>query len=144
MLAQGDRVGRWRHVGDAVAPFVPVAEATGLRLAREGDGDVDLRVLREALRALQVDGASRRIHPVLPVLPQPGDHTMGVAQQEVGRVYQHPAVSFGSDREPPQNRLGKRILHGASLVGVIAVGAELVVPLDHEDLRAHALEDDEP
>jgi hypothetical protein len=51
VLSQGHGIGRWCHIGDALAPFVSGTKPARLRFTREGDGDIDFCVLWETLGA---------------------------------------------------------------------------------------------
>jgi hypothetical protein len=106
-------------------------------------GRLDLGVLRERLRAREEDRAAVRVDVVRALfgVAEPGDHAVGVAQEQVGRVDEH-AVGVGRrDGEAPRDRLGERLDDRAPLGRVLARGAVAVVALHHEHARADALED---
>ena len=139
VLPHRDRLRRRHHILDAPAEL---AGPGGGRIGDEGRGHFDLGVLRERLGVGQIHRAARAIEAVGGGA-QPAGDVGGVAHEEVAEVDEHAAARFGDGREAPDHRLGERLFHGLPLVGVRTDGAVVVVGLDHQDLRADALEADD-
>ena len=141
VLAHRHRFGRRRHAGDrarrtgrrrvrhrrlrrrppplsdsagALRRSAATAAASAGRVVREGQRHLDLGVLRERLRARQVERAARAVDAV-GARTQRAAGAGDVAQQEVGRVHEHVAAALGGDGEAPQHRLGERILDRLAL-----------------------------
>ena len=68
---------------------------------------------------------------------------MPVAHEEIGSVHQHAAIALRGDGEAPQHGLREGVLYRAAFGGIGAGGTEVLVALDHQDARSHALEGDD-
>ncbi len=139
--ARGDRPADLRGaLGRAAAAAAPAA---GRAVSGEGQDRVDFGVLRKRFRPGHVDRAACPVHAEI-ARPQARNHVVRVAQEEVRRVHEHPAVGFGGHREAPQNRLREGVLDRAALIRVGAVRAERVIGLHHHHPRPDPLEFDDP
>ena len=133
VLPHRNRRGRRRHLAH---------QRTRRAVGDQRDRRLDLRVLREALGAWQIDGGAAGIHPVRALVgaAQPVAHAMRIAQQEVRGVDEHAAVFRGLDLEAPEHRPREGVGHRLAFRGVAADRAEAVVGLRQQDLRADPLE----
>ena len=136
MLAQGDRVRRWRHVADAAALL---ARAGARRVRDERGRHFHLGVGRKALRHRHVDRAARPFEAVRR-RTKALCHAVRVAHQEVGGVHEHAAVALGGDGESPDDRLRERVFDPLSFKRAATHRAVVVVGLHQHHFRSHALE----
>ncbi len=135
-LADGDRLRRGGHL----------AHPRPRPVAGERQHDLDLGVSREPLRARQMDRAPRRVDAELSLTgaAQRFERPERVGEEELGGVDQDAPVGLGGDLEAGDHRRGERLLDRPRLGRVVAHGAEPVVGLDQQRLRAVALEPDDP
>ena len=134
-LVHGDGLGR----GDDRPDFA------ALGLAREGQDDLYLSVLREIFGVGQKKSRAALVEPVgaLAALLELLRHAVHVLQEKVGGIDQDAAVGFGVHLEAPQDRFGESLLHGASFGLGAARGAVVVVGLveQHFGATTHELDD---
>ena len=99
VLAQSDRLTAGRRPGN---------KRTGT-VAGKGQQGFDLRIVGKALGVRQIEGAPIPVHGEGSLLGalNPGRRPVGVPEEEIRRVYQHPTAGFGRDRKPPVNRRRK-------------------------------------
>ena len=118
------------------------ADFAALGPAHQRHDGLKLRVEREALGIGQKHRRAAFLGLVAALLKllQLVAELVGVAQQKGREVYQHPVALPGFGLEPPDDGLGKGLLHRFTLVGVGAPGAVVVVGLEQQDFGAAAHE----
>ena len=136
MLTDGDGFGGRRDIADPAAGIVGGERQRGF----------EFRVSGEPLGPRQEQGAPRRVEPegALPGPAHGADHVVAVTQDKIGPVHKHRTVGFGLDLEAPDHRLRKRLLDRAPFVGIVALGAEAVVRLHHQQSGTDPVEPDDP
>ena len=137
MLADGDRLRRWRHLTNVIARF-----ALG---HREGERRFHFGVLREAFGTGQIDGGARSVDVISALFgfAQGLGYAVRVVKEKCRGIHQHAAIVFGLGLEAPQHGTGEGFLHRAALIGVGGVSAEGRMHFHQQDLRAATLEADQ-
>src|SRR5262249_34161541 len=132
-------------LADRQGPLYRAAAATasGCGVVGEGERHVDLGVPGEALGVLQVERAPRAIDAVVAGAERAG-RAGHVAQEEAGAVDEQVGVALAGDRDPPQDRLCKRVLDRLAFERIRAARSERLIGLHEHHAGADALEVDQP
>ncbi len=137
VLAEGDGVGVWGHLGNEFA--------IGRAVGDEGEEGLNLSVLGEGFGVVEGDGGAGGVDAVgaLMGLFEAFGDTVGIAEEEVGGFDEECALRFGFDFESPEDAFGEGLGDGEALGGVWGAGAVVEVGLDEEELAADAGEVDD-